>query len=60
MICEPCAVAGDLTADPGPFPKAAHNLAAELHAECRGAAWCFCQHIVPTVAVLTERRHRNA
>jgi hypothetical protein len=58
MICQPCATAGDLCADPGPFPEAARNLAEGMHGDCRGGTWCCCQHNVPTVAELAERHAR--
>jgi hypothetical protein len=58
VICPPCAAAGDLTADPGPFPDAAHNLATSMHGDCRGGTWCCCQHEVASVVVLAERHAR--
>lgn len=56
MICESCACAGDLTRNPGPFPTAALALATDMHAACPGPERCTCQHRLPTVAQLAERR----
>lgn len=56
MICPSCAAAGDLTGDPAPLFEAVHRLATDWHAQCRGAAWCDCQHRVASVEVLVERR----
>jgi hypothetical protein len=55
MICPKCAAGADLAAAPGPFAEAAHNLATDLHGECRGGTWCACQHALPSVAQLAER-----
>jgi hypothetical protein len=53
MICPHCADGGDLTAQPAPQLKATRAIAVQAHAKCFG---CDCQHKVPPLEVLAQRR----
>lgn len=56
MICEHCAAGADLARQPAPQIRAVYLLAVEQHGRCPGPTWCACQHRVPSLEEIAQRR----